>query len=676
MSVDTPTIFEKNMQQLIHLQPVLASKLLTISSNEQYEIFQGKDPIDINFLDTKTHEFVYNSPAKDTIEYLEAHQDRDKIPFRYFFGIGNGVIIGACLRLKHVDRVLVIEPNIELFYIVFNLFDFSQDIANKRLVIELAEDMNYAAASLHLMNTASKTFSRLFELEVISDYYRRVYGEKLMEISKLMTATIETNIISHGNDMIDSLMGIEHHIINLPDMIANIPLKNLSDYKSARTAVIVSTGPSLSKQIPLLKEIQDYVTIISVDASFPILEKHGIKPDFVTILERVPETAKFFENNAPEFQEDVNFIMVSFAHHKVKEAITHGNIVMVMRPNEYLRSFKLDQYGYLGHGMSAANMAHDLAIALNIPNILVIGQDLAFGEDNTSHAEGHVYGENEEDINGHEIYIPKYGGEGEIRTTKYWVLFKNGFERSIAKFKDSFSTINCTEGGARIEGTVEMPFKDAIEKYVDKNFVKEKVTLKHASQQEQEAYTKQYIEHINNWIKDSIENQEIVEEVFIKVQEATENLKTMAEENRLEELTDEYLVDLLNDIDKVKGLFDDETFAVLYTIVLQSYILSLELNLAPITLEPTNTDIEKKAKMIKWILQHRYWLFIVAGGLDATRTTIVRAIEQWPESLQKQITVPNKKEIAIDLEKYEALKKKFHDENNYPSSTDINIKFT
>ena len=70
-----------------------------------------------------------------------------------------------------------------------------------------------------------------------------------------------------------------------------------------KTAIVVSTGPSLTKQIPLLKKIKDHVTIISVDASFPILEKHGIKPDFATVLERVPETANFFKNNDKEFQD-------------------------------------------------------------------------------------------------------------------------------------------------------------------------------------------------------------------------------------------------------------------------------------------------------------------------------------------------------------------------------------
>lgn len=61
------------------------------------------------------------------------------------------------------------------------------------------------------------------------------------------------------------------------------------------TAVIVATGPSLDKQLDTLKKFAPYVTVISLDASLPILAKHGIKPDYVTSIERVIETSSFFK---------------------------------------------------------------------------------------------------------------------------------------------------------------------------------------------------------------------------------------------------------------------------------------------------------------------------------------------------------------------------------------------
>ena len=86
---------------------------------------------------------------------------------------------------------------------------------------------------------------------------------------------MEHHVIAVGNDSTDALIGLEHHLLNLPELITTPSFKELiSNAKTTDTAVIVSTGPSLHKQIPLLKEYAPYITIISVDASFPILTKH------------------------------------------------------------------------------------------------------------------------------------------------------------------------------------------------------------------------------------------------------------------------------------------------------------------------------------------------------------------------------------------------------------------
>ena len=55
-------------------------------------------------------------------------------------------------------------------------------------------------------------------------------------------------------------------------------------------------------------------------------------------------------------------------------------------------------------------------------------------------------------------------------------------------------------------------------------------------------------------------------------------------------------------------------------------------------------------------MKHRYWLFALAGGIDAQRLTMIKAIETWPKELQDQLTIPEKHEIPYSQEKYEKLK--------------------
>ncbi|WP_139427356.1 6-hydroxymethylpterin diphosphokinase MptE-like protein, partial [Campylobacter armoricus] len=78
--------------------------------------------------------------------------------------------------------------------------------------------------------------------------------------------------------------------------------------KQANNAIIVSTGPSLIKQLPLLKQYANYASIFCADSAYPILAKYDIKPDYVLSLERTEVTSEFFNNDFKEFDKDIVFV--------------------------------------------------------------------------------------------------------------------------------------------------------------------------------------------------------------------------------------------------------------------------------------------------------------------------------------------------------------------------------
>ena len=631
-------VFEKNFEALFQHNPILAAQLFNIKTHEKFKIFQGKDPIDINFLDVEKQEFMYVAPKND-IEKRLTNYLTNKVPFRYFFGIGTGIIVYSLLLQENIKRIVIIEPCIEILYITLSLLDFSNALKNGKLLIEPFQEFNLAVATIFLSHHEAKLFARHFELESLAPYYENVYLEEYKRASKITTDAFYAIIAGHGNCAIDSLMGISHHIKNLPLMVKNPAIEQIRNKANADIAIIVSTGPSLSKQLSLLYKIQNYVTIICVDASFPILEKNGIKPDFVTVLERIPETAKFFENNEKSFQDNVNFILVSIVHENIINTIRGGTKVLQMRPHVFNKQFKLDTFGYLGVGMSAANLAHELGFFIGAKKIILIGQDLAFGEDNSSHAEGHVYGENEEKISGHEYFVEKYGGNGQIRTTYYWIFFKNYFERTIAiaRKNNQAETINCTEGGARIPGAIEMSFEKAVETYISTERKKNPIVLKYPSKKDIKIYTQQFIKVIQEILEDSIHKQKLVEETFLEVQNISEKLIEGSKNNTLEEFNLEELLPYLDKIDTIKSLFHDDSFCSKYLEVVQTYIFSMELELASIPLKEALTKSEQTAKVVDWIMKHRYWLFSLAGGIQAVRDTILQAINTWEDTTLRSL---------------------------------------
>lgn len=216
--------------------------------------------------------------------------------------------------------------------------------------------------------------------------------------------------------------------------------------------------------------------IFSADSSYPILAKEGIKPDYVFSLEREEMTSEFFNNDFGKFDENILFIISSLTHPKTIEYLEKNDrkYMLVLRPLFFESKLGLKEYGFLGNGMSVANMAYELAGALRFENIILIGQDLAYSDDGKSHPKEHIYGDQgDEEV----IYkqITAYGGKGVVNTQLTWYLFLKSFEKDIALAKNilKITTYNATEGGARIEGTIEKPFKELCEEMlkekIDKN---------------------------------------------------------------------------------------------------------------------------------------------------------------------------------------------------------------
>jgi len=631
-------IFEKNIQALIKKNPQLAAKIFAIKTNKKFEVVQqGNDTINLNIIDKEKKYPVYETePLKEILKKEEEFKKNYlRYPALYFFGLGNGIFTKLLFSNPSLKRVVVFEPNLEIIYIAFHIVDFSEEILNNKLLIYLPEEVTYAKALEILLDPDTQLFLKTYELHIHSTYYEKFYSDEIIKLNKTLIRAIKQIITNYGNDTIDTLIGIEHHIKNIPEMLKQPYFKQLKNKKNSNLAVIVATGPSLNKQLPLLKEIQDYVTIISVDASMPILEKWGIVPDFVTSIERVEATAKFFENTSKDFQKKFTTIHASLQHEKVLNN-SYGNKILVMRPYSYNKFLSLHRFGYLGIGMSAANMAFELAYFLGFKTITLIGQDLAYAEDGHSHATGHIFGNNEVKFKESDEYVEKYGGNGFIRTTHVWNMFRNFFERDIEYIsKEGITTINATEGGARIHGAIEMPFKEVIKKYLQKE-KKKKIKLKKAKENEINRYLQKAHKKFNEFIHIGQRVQKQIEKTFLKVAKECEKLEKLNKENRLEEIDFEKLLQLSKDIDKIKEKIETKKMKILYGDVIQSYLVNKELDLAKIIVKPTNSEIEKKAKLIDWIMNHKEWLFMLAGSINAQIIVIKRSIKPLEEELKKR----------------------------------------
>ena len=621
------SIYEKNLEALSYRDPLLFYNLSSIETNEKYEVFMGSDSANFNIVDIASNQPLYQGdPLQENLALLKSYECYRYYPYLYAYGLGNGILYRMMLGSEVLKRLVVIEPELELIYIVLNLIDFSEEIFSNRLILLHSNQCNFnMITSLFDMDKISKVYSKVYDLLIPNPYYEK-YQDEILKINKDFVAAIEHGVISVGNDTRDAIVGIKQHIENLKHALSAPSLLDLhSKLKGRDTAIIVSTGPSLYKQLDQLKEIAPFATLFCIDASFPILTKHGIKPDIVFSLERVKESARFYIDTPLSAQEGVIFSLTSIVHEDTIAAISLGTKQFSFRPFGYTTLFNFPEYGYLGIGMSAANMAYELVVHSHFKRCIIIGQDLAFGEDGSSHSKGAVYGAREISPKKDKVFVEKYGGGGVVESTEVWKLFLTFYEKDIANTPYDLEVINATEGGARIKGTIEMPFKEACAKIP--RIQKDPITLTPPPKEVTDKNLQQALEVCENWIDYGETQQDRVEALFLELVEFLKAIEELNKQNRLEEFDYDKMDKLIESIDDVKEVFNSRVFHDYFTDALQSYIFHQELDIAQLLVRPIENEDERRGKQLEWLYLHRYWLFSLAGGLDTVVTVVRRALE-------------------------------------------------
>ncbi|EPF2602539.1 motility associated factor glycosyltransferase family protein [Campylobacter jejuni] len=624
----TPTqkeLFNKNIEALSNL--FLKESLKEIKSSK-FELILGKDNLDINLKDTSDNTFLYENVIDELNSMLNTYNDKYLLyPVLYFYGFGNGILFKALLQNKNHQHIVVFEKDIEIIWVIFHILDFSNELQSARLMILQTSSLDIELFSNFCSSKPFFQFSRIYFLELMSHYYER-FHEDVLELNKKLVQDFKDSILSHGNDPLDALQGIEQFVYNLPQMITHPSYKELLSKRKgiSDTAIIVSTGPSLTKQLPLLKKYASKATIFCADSSYPILAKHGIKPDYVCMLERTELTAEFFNHDFGEFDKDIVFICAGVVHPKAIEYLKGRNRKYLIMPR-YLYFpiyIKLKYFDFLYNTPSVAHMSYFLSVLLNHKNIIFIGQDLAYAENGNSHPDDYQNSANYESQMYEHILTEAYGGKKEIKTHEFWIFFKQILEAMIIKYH--ITTYNCTEGGARIEGTIEKPFLWACENLLDKDLNKPFEKLEPLSLNKQNEFLLKAYYKVYQSIKHCRDFSKILSNDFNNIQNIYLNLNK--KENDLN-LAIRKIDEFKNKLENIKQMQD------LYEI-LQPLRTQFELNLARIYVLNPKTKEDAFNKSILWIKEHLEFMELVYGHIKAQENALIKNILPLEEKLKER----------------------------------------
>ncbi|EAL5841755.1 DUF115 domain-containing protein, partial [Campylobacter coli] len=444
----------------------LGNKLLNFIQNKTCSRFNIDE--NLNIYDKTHNVFMYENLEEElNFFYQSILEKTPRYPFVCIYGIGNALLIKNLA--KHYKHLFVFESEIELFILALSTIDLSEELCSGKIYLVDIEEERVDIQLLILFDMKDMfEYLSLYEMFVNNSFYKQFCEKTWCETDEFCKKNIEIVIRDSGLNSNLSFQSYFHFLQNIPSMLESIPFQRILSQRKNKfdNAIVVSAGPSLAKQLPLLKACQDKAVIFCADGALSMLEKEGIVPDYVTNLDFTDLAMKFFQNK--ENKTSLNILSCA-THPNVAHSLKAENCMIVLRNKALYQRFNFNDFGYIDTGTHVSHFSYTLALALGFKNIIMIGQDLAFDEEGNSHSKGFDFGEKfsgEENID--KLKIPAYAGKGEVLTHTTWNDYRIKLEYLFACNDQKAKFYNATEGGARINFTEELSFKECCEKLLTK----------------------------------------------------------------------------------------------------------------------------------------------------------------------------------------------------------------
>lgn len=380
------------------------------------------------------------------------------------WGMTNLLLIEELIdKTSENTKILIVEENIHLlrYRMYFNRLDAI--LKSKKVVLTLGDEKSYSF-TLRVCIQGGWT-NLLHNMQVVMLPSYQVYGKEIARKMHKMTEEMKTDIYSLGNSTEDMMNGVTNNYKNVNSCITCNSIDEIRGKYEGIPGIVVASGPSLDKNIHLLKEAEGKAVIIACDASYQQCLKHGVKPDAIASIERDIPTYNYFYKGKT-FDEDLVFVGPGLVWPDILEEFP-GKKILMAKTSEgadgwWMRHFENMKFEVMG--FSCANVAHAVLEAAGCEPIILIGQDLAYTDDKQHSEEAHAAFEDDNQIDSDKKYLwteDIYGNQ--VKTTSVFNLFREYFERKTDV--GIHTLIDATEGGAKIQGSEIMTFREAIDKY-------------------------------------------------------------------------------------------------------------------------------------------------------------------------------------------------------------------
>lgn len=382
------------------------------------------------------------------------HYVEERVENVVLFGLGDCQIVLQLLR-KVPGYVLVYEPDPAIFQEVRQSPLFSKFRDKQKLYILYGGKDQWIPLRDVITDILNDDCVETTAVFVHPGYLAR-YQEEFNMLTEVCQLVCDAMGFTQGAIQRHMEAMLANIIDNIPYMKDGVPLARLAKFWDPDIPVImVAAGPSLKKNMEVLRQIDQRAYLFCADAALPTLLKAGIVPDLVASTDGIKNMNCFEEPGSF----DIPYLVSSNTKHEIIKNLTSTKI--------FGYDHKVVRIIFEKQGIEAAQIPAQFGIAAGIfasltelgtKQIVLVGQDLAYSEDKKSHTDGRDEGFVEEKASLTEGY---YGGM--VYTRMDWEKFREWFEEMIDLLPSDRVVINATEGGAKIHGSVQMSLQEVVD---------------------------------------------------------------------------------------------------------------------------------------------------------------------------------------------------------------------
>jgi len=427
------------------------NKNLMILQNNAYALYDElfKTPL-ISITEIHGNTVSYNHKKADIISLdnqalhnkLILNQINPKTKHLVMFGMPNKALFD-CIQKDYpwIQRILIVEPSTDLFKIWLNNIDL-ECFSEYTFQVNFAVNKTISDVKHFLVELVKDSWniSMLYNLGYVilfEEYYNTLNNE-FLNLMRVMKSEIQTTLVSHDIWFINVLRNSKRLAYDF---------KNIKKFFKGKPIIIVGAGPSLNKNIELLKGLYKKAIIVAGGSAIRVLSKNGITPHFNFAYDGLPREKKLIDDS------NINNIPFIYGNQLYFEILENhvGERISVTISTDYVTKYMYKKMGkdyqQVTASPSVVVTAANMFAELDVKCIVFMGQDMCFYENQRYASGGNDIFQSEmknmktaKDIFGNTVYLDDS-----------FIGIKHSIDSTVERYKN-VSFYNATEGGLGVEG--------------------------------------------------------------------------------------------------------------------------------------------------------------------------------------------------------------------------------